>query len=319
MKLLSIVVPVLNESETIETFVREIQKIIPFSEINHEIIFVDDGSTDGTAELVESLHSNDPRLKLVKLTRNFGKEAALTAGLEASTGDAVIPMDVDLQDPPELILEFLKLWHEGYQVVYGKRVARNLDTPTKRVTAGLFYKIFNSIASFKIEENVGDYRLMDRRVVDDTLLLRERNRFMKGIFAWVGYRSIGVPYERPDRQEGVSKFNYWKLWNFALDGLTGFSTLPLRVWTYVGAAIGAGALLYMTILVGKTLIFGVEVPGYASIMAAILFFGAVQLISLGIIGEYLGRLYVESKQRPLYLAERKVGALRRDDLDRQVK
>lgn len=305
---LSIVVPVLNEEDAIGLFLDRITGVLrSMDDIGYEIIFVDDGSTDGTSLAVQAAHERDPSVCLVRLTRNFGKEAALTAGLEASSGDAVIPMDVDLQDPPELIVDFVRLWREGYDVVFGQRTDRGSDTVAKSGSAGLFYSLFNRLSSLKIEPNVGDFRLMSRAAVEATLLLRERNRFMKGIFAWVGFRSIGVPYARPARSVGSSRFNYWKLWNFALDGLTSFSTVPLRVWTYVGGTVALVSILYTVTIILQTLFLGRDVPGYASLMAVVLMLGAVQLISLGIIGEYLGRLYIESKQRPIYLVSEQIG------------
>lgn len=307
-QLLTIVVPVLNEEEAIDLFLSRIKEVIDaIPDIEYEIIFVDDGSTDGTSQVVLDAHAQDQAICLVRLSRNFGKEAALTAGLEAASGDAVIPIDVDLQDPPELIADFVRLWRDGYDVVYGQRVDRASDTGTKSGSASIFYSLFNRLSSLRIEPNVGDFRLMSRAALGATLQLRERNRFMKGIFAWVGFRSIGVPYSRPPRAVGTTKFNYWKLWNFALDGLTSFSTAPLRMWTYIGGAVALGALLFTIILVLRTLVFGRDVPGYASLMAVVLMLGAVQLISLGIIGEYLGRLYIESKQRPLYLVREQFG------------
>ncbi len=298
---LSVVVPVLNEEETVALFVDAVAPVIERLGLSYEIVFVDDGSTDGTAAALEAMIGRNPHLRLVKLTRNFGKEAAMTAGLEWAGGAAVIPMDVDLQDPPELIAEFVRLWREGFEVVYGQRVDRSADTGTKRASAGLFYRAFNAIADRPIEPNVGDYRLMARPAVEATLLLRERNRFMKGLFAWVGFRTAAVPYARPERQAGTTKFNYWKLWNFALDGITSFSTLPLKIWTYIGIGVAGIAIAYTAVIFLRTLIFGVDVPGYASIMVVMLCLGAVQLVSLGILGEYVGRLYVETKQRPIYL------------------
>jgi glycosyltransferase involved in cell wall biosynthesis len=307
VKMLSLVVPVLNEEKSIEPFIERVQPILNGIGIEWEILFVDDGSQDLTAEKIKSINSSNPRIKLAKLSRNFGKEAALTAGLELSAGDAVVPMDVDLQDPPEILSDFVEKWRQGFDIVYGQRVARSADTFSKKMTAGWFYKFFNSVSATPIEPNVGDYRLMSRRVVDATLQLRERNRFMKGIFAWVGFPAIGVPYERPAREVGDSKFNFWKLWNFAIDGITGFSTAPLRVWTYVGGIIAFGAIAYMLITILKTAIFGVNVPGYASLMTTILLLGAVQLISLGILGEYIGRMYHEVKKRPIYILAEEVG------------
>lgn len=305
---LSIVVPVLNEEEAIGIFLERIMPVLrDIGDLDHEIIFVDDGSSDDTSRIVLEAHAGNPAIGLVRLSRNFGKEAALTAGLEAASGDAVIPMDVDLQDPPELVADFVRLWRDGYDVVYGQRIDRASDSGAKSGSAGLFYSLFNRLSSLKIEPNVGDFRLMSRPALEATLQLRERNRFMKGIFAWVGFRSIGVPYSRPARAAGTTKFNYWKLWNFALDGLTSFSTVPLRVWTYIGSVVALVSLLYTLMIVLQTLLFGRDVPGYASLMAVVLMLGAVQLISLGIIGEYLGRLYIESKQRPIYLVREQVG------------
>ena len=305
---LSVVVPVLNEEDAIGLFLEKVIPIIQdIDRLEYEIIFVDDGSTDRTSQVLHQVHAANPAVCMVRLSRNFGKEAALTAGLEAATGDAVIPMDVDLQDPPELIARFVQLWREGYDVVYGQRSDRASDTAAKSGSAGLFYSLFNRLSSLKIEPNVGDFRLMSRPALQATLRLRERNRFMKGIFAWVGFQSIGVPYTRPARAVGTSKFNYWKLWNFALDGLTSFSTVPLRVWTYVGGIVAVFSVIYTITIILQTLFFGRDVPGYASLMAVVLMLGAVQLISLGIIGEYLGRLYIESKQRPIYVVREQVG------------
>lgn len=304
---LSLVVPVYNEDAAIDLFLERVVPILEATGLSHEIVFVDDGSRDGTVDAIAAARTANPAVKLLSLSRNFGKEAALTAGLEWASGDAVIPMDVDLQDPPELIAEFVRLWRDGFDVVFGQRVARDSDTGAKRMSAGLFYRIFNSVAAQPIDENAGDYRLMSRRVVDDILKLRERNRFMKGLFSWVGYKSAAVPYDRPARAAGDTKFNYWKLWNFALDGITSFSTAPLRIWTYVGGTVAFAALVYTVIITAQTLIFGRDVPGYASLMVVVLVLGAVQLMSLGIIGEYLGRLYMEAKQRPIYLLQRAEG------------
>jgi polyisoprenyl-phosphate glycosyltransferase len=306
---ISLVVPVLNEEEAIPVFIARMDEIFatPGLDVSYEIVFVDDGSTDATAEILREHASRDGRIRMVRLSRNFGKEAALTAGLDAARGQAVIPIDVDLQDPPELIPEFIRLWRAGYDVVFGQRVDRASDSGAKRRSAGLFYRVFNRLSALKIEPNVGDFRLMARPVVEATLSLRERNRFMKGLFAWVGYRSIGVPYARPARSVGQTKFNYWKLWNLALDGLTSFSTVPLRIWTYAGLCVAAIAVIYTLVILTSTLLFGRDVPGYASLMVVVLLLGAVQIMSLGIIGEYLGRLYMETKQRPIYLVREMVG------------
>lgn len=304
---LSLVVPTLNEEEAVPVFLATIRPILDELGLSYEIIFIDDGSADETAAVILAEIERDTRIRLVRFSRNFGKEAAMTAGLDWSSGAAVIPMDVDLQDPPELIAEFVRLWRQGYDVVYGLRVGRASDSGAKRMTAGLFYRIFNMMTATKIEENVGDYRLMSRAAVDATLRLRERNRFMKGLFAWVGFRRIAVPYQRPGRAAGVTKFNYWRLWNFAIDGITSFSTVPLKIWTYVGILVAVMAVVYTAIITFSTIIFGRDVPGYSSLMVVILMLGAVQLISLGILGEYMGRLYIETKARPIYLVREVAG------------
>ena len=242
-------------------------------------------------------------MRVVNLSRNFGKEAALTAGIDHARGDVIMPMDIDLQDPPELIEPFMARWREGYDIVYGVRTQRTWDTAAKRLSAGWFYRVFNSMSPVRIPENVGDFRLVDRRAVEVLRQLPERNRFMKGLFAWVGFNSIGVPYERPQRAAGSSKFNLWRLWNFALDGVVSFSTAPLRAWFYVGVVIAAVAVLYALFIITRVLIFGIDTPGYASLLIAVLLMGAIQLLSLGIIGEYLGRLFLEVKGRPIYVIE----------------
>jgi polyisoprenyl-phosphate glycosyltransferase len=240
---------------------------------------------------------------MVGLSRNFGKEAAMSAGFDYARGDVVVPIDADLQDPPELIREFVARWEDGFDVVYGVRTDRSSDTASKRITSGLFYRAFNLLAENPIPVNGGDYRLMDRRVVDVLRRLPERNRFMKGLFAWVGFKSMGVPYAREPRRKGNSKFGFLRLWRFALDGVTGFSTLPLRAWTFIGITIALFAFLFGANIIIRTLIYGVEVPGYASMMVVILFLGSVQLITLGVIGEYISRLFVEGKQRPHYVVD----------------
>lgn len=301
--MLSLIVPVLNEEESIAPFIEAVDRHLAELPAALEIVFIDDGSTDRTIDEIQRARQTDERVCYLKLSRNFGKEAAMTAGLEHAHGDAIIPMDVDLQDPPELILEFFRLWQEGYDTVYGIRRDRNEDTPSKRASAGMFYRIFNWLSHTEIPSNAGDFRLMDRKVVEALNKLTERNRFMKGMFAWPGFSSIGVEYSRPARYAGHTKWNIWKLWNFALDGLTGFSTWPLRVWSYFGLTIAFFSLLYMVFIILRTMIYGVELPGYASIMTAVMFFGSIQLISIGVLGEYIGRLYVEAKGRPVYIID----------------
>ncbi len=299
--LISLVVPCYNEADTIALFVAAIDAHLAGHQI--EMVFVNDGSPDATLHTLLELSARDPRVVVVNLSRNFGKEIAMTAGLEHATGDVVVPMDADLQDPPEVIPAFLERWRDGFDVVYGLRTDRASDTMAKRTTAGLFYRFFNRLSQTEVPANAGDFRLMDRVVVDAIKQLPERNRFMKGLFAWVGYPSVGVGYVRPERAAGESSFSYWKLWNFALDGIVSFSTLPLRIWTYVGSLVAVMSVFYASVIFVRTLIFGRDIPGYASIMVAVLFLGGIQLMSLGVIGEYLSRLFVETKRRPLYLAQ----------------
>lgn len=302
---LSLVVPVYNEADVIDIFVNKINEVFKTrTDIDLEMVFVDDGSTDGTAAVLECLCHDDPRVRVLELSRNFGKEAALTAGLDFAAGQAVVPMDVDLQDPPALILDMVEKWQEGFDVVLGRRANRSSDTWAKRTSAYLFYSLHNKIAKPKLPVNVGDFRLMDRRVVEALRLLPESRRFMKGLFAWLGFRTCNLDYVRPARAAGQTKFNSWRLWNFALEGLTSFSTAPLRIWTYVGMAISALSFIYATIIALKVILGGVDVPGYASLMVAITFLGGLQLIGIGMIGEYLGRAYMESKRRPVYIVRR---------------
>lgn len=299
----SIIVPVFNEEASVGMFLDATKDILLRVGVQFEIVFVNDGSTDQTLERLAEYTADDSRIRIVNLSRNFGKEAALTAGIDHARGDAVIPMDVDLQHPPELIREFLAKWKEGYDIVYGIRKSRDSDTAVRRTTAGWFYRLLRKVSQVEIPEHAGDYRLMDRKVVEALRRLPERNRFMKGLFAWVGFRAIGLPYECLGRAAGRTKWNYWKLWNFALDGFVSFSTAPLRVWTYLGTIIAVLAFLYGLFIVTKVLVLGIDVPGYASLMTAVLFLGGVQLLSLGVIGEYLGRLFTEVKGRPIYIVE----------------
>lgn len=301
---LSLIVPMYNEGEVVDRFFEAIEPVLEGGEgcaPNYEIVCVNDGSRDDTLLRLLAHCQRNPRIVVVDLSRNFGKEPAMTAGLHHVRGQAVIPLDADLQDPPELIPQMLELWREGYEVVNAKRVDRSSDSLTKRTTSGWFYRLYNYLADVNIPENVGDFRLMDRRVVDVLNRLPERSRFMKGLFNWVGFRATTVEYERPERVAGQTKFNYWKLWNLALEGITSFSTTPLRVWTYVGAMVALAAFCYMGLLIVRTLAYGVDVPGYASIMVAVLFLGGIQLITLGILGEYIGRIFKEVKGRPVYV------------------
>lgn len=299
---ISIVLSCYNESDAVRSFFDKTLPILNKLKMSYEIICVNDGSTDDTLKELTKVKRSLPVLKIIDFSKNFGKDAAMTAGLDFSTGNCVIPMDCDLQDPPELIPDMVKIWKsQNVDVVLAKRENRSDDSYTKRCTAELFYKIFNKFSDLKIPENVGDYRLMDRKVVDIVKSFRERKRFMKGLFALAGFKTAYVGYKRPVREKGQSKWNYWKLWNYALDGVTSFSTFPLKISTYFGLLVTLFAFLRGSWIFIRTLIFGIDVPGYASLMTAILFFGGVQLISLGIIGEYLGRIYLETKQRPLYI------------------
>jgi glycosyltransferase involved in cell wall biosynthesis len=301
--LLSLVVPVFNEEESIDLFLTAVGPFLEGAGLRFEIVFVNDGSRDDTLAHLLDRSMRDRRIKVVNLSRNFGKEAALTAGIDHAKGDILIPMDIDLQDPPQLIGPFIERWRQGYDIVYGVRSVRAWDTAAKRISAGWFYRVFNSMSPVRIPANVGDFRLVDRRATEVLRRLPERNRFMKGLFAWVGFNAIGVPYERPQRAAGSSKFNLWRLWNFALDGVVSFSTVPLRASFYGGLVIAGIAVLYAIFIITRVLLFGIDTPGYASLLIAVLLMGAIQLVSIGIIGEYLGRLFLEVKGRPIYVVE----------------
>ncbi|WP_433636490.1 glycosyltransferase family 2 protein [Kluyvera georgiana] len=302
---ISLVVPVFNEEESIELFVNYVNSLFPKGQKNEiEFIFIDDGSVDGTLRNLISLQEKENRIVIIELTRNFGKEAALTAGIFSATGDVVIPIDVDFQDPPEVIFKMLDEWEKGYEVVLGVRVDRSSDTIMKRKTAGWFYKIINKMSKTQIPENVGDFRLMDRCVVEALKQLPETHRFMKGLFSWLGFRTTSVEYSRPERLAGTTTFNGFRLWALALEGITSFSLVPLKIWTYIGFGFSILSLFYAFFIFLKTIFFGADVPGYASLIIAILFIGGLQLMSIGIIGEYLGRTYMESKRRPIYLTRK---------------
>lgn len=303
--LLSIVVPVFNEEEAVHQFVPAIrQALSAMPQVRLEVVFVNDGSRDGTLSALLDIRKSQPAVTVVDLSRNFGKEAALTAGLDHCTGDMVAPMDVDLQDPPDMLPPMIEAWRRGFDVVLAKRTSRDNDSLLKRWSAAAFYKLHNRVSEPEIPENVGDFRLIDRAVVDVMKQLRESRRFMKGLFAWAGFPSTTLGYERPSRSAGSSKFNGWKLWNLAVEGITSFSTAPLRIWTYLGASVAVLSFAYGTYLLLRTLIFGRDLPGYASIFVAVVFLGGLQLTGIGVIGEYLGRTYLEAKQRPIYIARR---------------
>jgi glycosyltransferase involved in cell wall biosynthesis len=306
-KRLSIVAPMHDEAEVLDAFFERVGAATAGLGVDVEIICVDDGSRDATLAGLALRAAHDRRVKVIALARNFGKEAALTAGIDAASGDMVAPIDADLQDPPELIAEFVRRWEEGYDVVYGARADRSSDTAIKRSTARIFYNVFNRLADLAIPESAGDFRLMDRQVVEALKLLPERNRFMKGLFAWVGFRQIGVPYVRPRRAAGASSMGYLRLWRFALDGITSFSTAPLRIWTAVGLGGAVLAVIAAVALVVTVMVRGRDVPGYASLMVVILLGFAVQMIAFGVLGEYVGRLYQEVKGRPIYVVRKRLG------------
>ena len=309
--LLSVIVPVKDEEEAILPFVRRVSAVLDgLGEAvspGWEILFVDDGSHDATLAAIHSAHAADPRVRALSLSRNFGKEAALSAGLDHARGRTVVPIDVDLQDPPEVIGEMLAKWREGHEVVYGVRRNRLTDSFPKRLTADLYYRAHNWLSTDKIPEHAGDFRLLDRKVVDVIRQMPERNRFMKGLFAWAGFKQTAVSYHREERKVGKTKYNYWKLWTLALDGITSASTVPLRIWSYLGAFVALGALGYAIFIIIRTLTSGIEVPGYASMMVAVLFLGGLQLLSLGVLGEYVGRILTETKGRPLYVVREEIG------------
>lgn len=298
---ISVVVPLYNEEPNIDYLFERLEGVLKRFNTTYEIVCVNDGSKDNTLNCLVEHHYRNPAIKVVNLSRNFGKEIALTAGLDHARGAAVVPIDADLQDPPELIEELVAKWREGYDVVYATRRSRRGETWFKRFTAKSFYQVIDNISGVPIPRNTGDFRLLDRRVVDAIKQVPERTRFMKGLFAWVGYKQTSVLFDREPRLKGATKWNYWRLWNFAIDGITSFSLLPLKVWGYLGLIISSLSFIYATFLIIRTLIFGIDWPGYASIMVAVLFMGGIQLLTLGIIGEYLGRVYEEVKGRPLYL------------------
>lgn len=300
---ITLVVPVFNEEDAIPIFYQTAREKL--SLYNLEIIFVNDGSTDATEQIINSLADADPSVKPLNFVRNFGKESALLAGLEYATGDAVIPIDVDLQDPIDVIPLLISKWQEGWPVVLARRCDRSSDSYFKRKTATWFYRLHNKISSPKIEENVGDFRLLSREIVENIKQLQERNLFMKGILSWVGGKTAIIEYTRSNRAAGRTKFNGWKLWNLAIEGLTSFSTFPLRIWTYIGFLVAALSFLYGAWMIIDKLIWGNPVAGYPSILVSILFLGGVQLIGIGVLGEYIGRVYIETKKRPRYLVKDK--------------
>ncbi|MGK7907838.1 MAG: glycosyltransferase family 2 protein [Synechococcus sp.] len=312
---LSLVIPMHNESENLDRLFSRVTEVCARLQLSYEVICIDDGSRDNTVHGVLQHRRHNPRIKLIVLSRNFGKEIALSAGLDVASGSAVLPLDADLQDPPELLGPMVALWKQGFDVVLATRKTRKGESWLKRFTARAFYRAIGRLSPIAIPANTGDFRLMDRKVVQVVRQMPERSRFMKGMFAWVGFRTTQIYYDRPPRYRGESGWNYWRLWNLAVDGITSFSTLPLKVWSYIGVMVSLLAFSYGMFLVVRTIAFGVDVPGYASTMVAILFLGGIQLLSLGVLGEYLARVYEEVKGRPLYVVQQTHGfesAVQRD-------
>jgi glycosyltransferase involved in cell wall biosynthesis len=304
---LSIIVPMFNEEEVLRAFFSRLLPILETAVSSYEVICVNDGSSDRSLELLLELREENQSIKIIDLARNFGKELAMSAGIDHARGEAAVPIDVDLQDPPEVITDLVNKWREGYDVVLAVRKDRSSDSFFKRVSAALFYRAISAISDTAIPKNVGDFRLISRPVIQAIRQLPERTRFMKGIFAWVGFRQTTIFYTRPERAAGETKWRAWRLWNFALEGIVSFSSVPLKVWSYVGVLSALLALLYMIYIVIRTMVYGVDVPGYASLITIQLFFNGMILISLGVLGEYLARIFLEVKQRPLYLVQDKWG------------
>ena len=304
---LSIVVPVFNEEASITLFLATLTPLLETITSEWEVLFVNDGSRDTTLEIIRAAHAAEPRVGGVDFSRNYGKEIALSAGLDHAAGRAVIPMDVDLQDPPELIPEMVAKWREGFDVVLAQRVDRTTDGVMKRATASMFYSLIGRMSRVSIPPNVGDFRLLDQSVVAALRSYPERERFMKGIFASVGFRTTTLPYARASRALGDTKFKPLALFNLALEGIISFSTAPLKIWTYIGFLAALVALGYMAVIVIRTLVFGIDVPGYASILSIMLLFNGLILIGLGVQGEYIARIFAEVKARPLYLVRERIG------------
>ena len=300
--LLSIVIPVFNEQESIAELHRRLTEVLKPGML-YELVFVNDGSRDDSLRILEILRRDDPHVAIVNLSRNFGKEIALSAGLDLAKGQAVVVIDADLQDPPELIPLLITEWRNGYDVVYARRTERSGETWLKKSTAHLFYRLLHGVSYVDVPSDTGDFRLLSRRAVLAIRSIREQHRFMKGLFAWIGFAQKAVDYQRDQRFAGKTKWNYWKLWNLALEGITSFTTIPLRVSTYVGLVTALGAFIYGLFILIRTLLYGNPVAGYPSLLVVVLFLGGTQLMAIGVIGEYLGRIFNETKQRPLYFLD----------------
>ncbi len=303
---LSIVIPVFNEGPNVELLIERLTPVLERVARSHEILFIDDGSHDDTFARIRALAASHDNIRALAFSRNFGKEIALAAGIDHADGRAVILMDADLQHPPEFIERFVALWREGYDMVYGQRVDRSLDGPLRRFLTRGFYRLFADFGETPLPEGAGDFRLLDRKVALALRRLGERARFSKGLYAWVGFKSIGVPFEVADRAHGTTKWSFRKLFSFAADGITSFSTLPLKVWIYAGMVISLGALLYAVVFLIRTMLYGVDVPGFPSLFVSVMFFSGIQMMSLGILGEYIGRIFAEVKRRPLYIVAEEI-------------
>jgi glycosyltransferase involved in cell wall biosynthesis len=302
--LISIIVPTYNEADGITEFNRRLTDVRVKLAERSEVVYVNDGSRDGTVAILQQLRQSDPTISIINLSRNFGKEIALSAGLDHSRGDAVIVIDADLQDPPELIPALIKRWREDEaDVVFARRSSRSGESWFKKTTAYTFYRVIHALSAHTVPVDTGDFRLLSRRAVDAITMFRERHRFMQGLFAWIGYRQVAVPYERDRRLAGATKWNYWRLWNLSLEGITSFSIAPLKAATYIGLFTATVAVLYGAYIICLTILFGNPVAGYPSLLVILLFLGGIQLLSLGIIGEYVGRIFNETKHRPLYLVD----------------
>lgn len=312
---LSIVVPVYNEAANLAPLVRRVTAVAEKCVRSFEIVFIDDGSSDASLETLRALNREDQRLRTITFSRNFGKEIAIAAGLDHAEGDCVVIMDSDLQHPPETIEHFVEKWREGYKNVYGQRRDRDNESKLRRWFATKFYRVFEAFGEIALPPGAGDFRLLDRQAVTALRAMPERARFSKGLYAWIGFKSVGVPYDVAERASGVTKFSYRKLTRFALDGLMSFSTLPLKIWTYIGTIVSTFALTMALFFLSRTAIYGVDVPGYASLIVSVLFFAGVQLMSLGVMGEYIGRIFAEVKRRPLYLVAERIGVERDEPLN----
>lgn len=304
MKKISILIPAYNEQEVLEHLYHRLGKLANDNKsYEFEFLFVNDGSRDKTLDIIKEYAETDDRIAYINLSRNFGKEIAMIAGLDHVTGDATVIIDADLQDPPELIPKMIKFWEEGYDDVYAKRNSREGETWFKKATSKLYYQILQKVTHIEIQKDTGDFRLLDRRCVEALKQIRESQRYTKGMFSWIGFDKKEITYDRDPRIAGVSKWNYIKLFNFAIDGITSFTTAPLRISSFLGFIVSVVAFIFIIVIVVKTTLYGDAVAGYPSLMAVVLFLGGLQLLSLGVIGEYIGRIFNETKQRPLYFVE----------------